>query len=196
MNEVWDESLTRDRLHRLRIPLDKPMEALSGGMRAQVALALALGKRPRILLLDEPVAALDPLARREFLASLAAAVADGDLTVVMSSHLLADLERVCDHLVLLAGARPVLCGEIEDLLASHKLLTAPARSTKGIEDAHDVIDASRTKRQVSLTVRLQGPLLDPSWDVDDLSLEDIVLAYLGQGAPGASGPLDLVEGIR
>ena len=104
MNPSWDAELTVDRLRSLRIPLDRPMESLSGGMRAQVALALALGKRPQLLLLDEPVAALDPLARHEFLASLAVAVADGGVTVLMSSHLLPDLERVCDHLVLIADA--------------------------------------------------------------------------------------------
>src|SRR4029077_4463733 len=92
MNDGWDDSRTRDRLRGLNIPFDRPMEALSGGMRAQVALALALGKRPEVLLLDEPVAALDPLARREFLSSLAAAVADGGVTVLLSSHLLPDLE--------------------------------------------------------------------------------------------------------
>ena len=93
MNPVWDDEIARERLRLLRIPFDRPIESLSGGMRAQVALALALGKRPRVLLLDEPVAALDPLARREFLSSLAGAVADGDLTVLLSSHLLPDLER-------------------------------------------------------------------------------------------------------
>jgi ABC-2 type transport system ATP-binding protein len=183
MNLVWDETLTRDRLRSLRIPLDRPIEALSGGMRAQVALALALGKRPRLLLLDEPVAALDPLARREFLASLASAVAEGDVTVLLSSHHQADHERVCDHLILIAGARPVICAEIDDLLTSHKLLRAPARDTTLIEREHGVVNRTRTPREVSLTVKLNGPIFDPSWQVDDLGLEDIVLAYLSHHAP-------------
>ncbi len=180
MNPVWDENLARDRLLSLRIPLDRPMEKLSGGMRAQVALALALGKRPRVLLLDEPVAALDPLARREFLASLAAAVVEGDVTVLMSSHLLPDLERVCDHLILLADSQPVICAEIDELLASHKLLSAPTRETSTIQRNHHIVTQTRTPREVTLTVKLNGPVLDPAWRVDDLSLEDIVLAYLGQ----------------
>jgi ABC-2 type transport system ATP-binding protein len=180
MNDVWDDVLTRERLLSLRIPLDRPMSALSGGMRAQVALALALGKRPRILLLDEPVAALDPLARRQFLGSLTAAVAEGDLTVLLSSHLLADLERVCDHLILMAGAQPVICAEIDDLVASHKLLTAGARDTTPIRRQHQIISESRTRREVALTVKLDGPVLDPAWEVHDLGLEEIVLAYLEQ----------------
>ena len=196
MNRVWDENLTQDRLRRLHIPLDRPIEALSGGMRAQVALALALGKRPRVLLLDEPVAALDPLARREFLESLAAAVAEGELTVVLSSHLLADLERVCDHLVLLAAGQPVVCSEIDDLLATHKLLTAPARPTDAIARQHRIIDGRRTPRQVCLTVRLNGPVLDPGWQVDDLSLEDIVLAYLAGRPPVEPIALNLMEDAR
>ncbi len=193
MNPVWDESLTREHLRRLRIPLDRPMEKLSGGMRAQVALALALGKRPRVLLLDEPVAALDPLARREFLSSLVGAVADGGVTVLLSSHLLPDLERVCDHLILIADARPVICAEIDDLLASHKLLTAPTRDTTAIEREHDVITRTRTPREVSLVVKLDGPVIDPGWRIDDLDLEAIVLAYLGQHVPA---PLDVVGGAR
>jgi ABC-2 type transport system ATP-binding protein len=196
LNAVWDEGLALDRLRSLDIPLDRPIQALSGGMRAQVALALALGKRPRLLLLDEPVAALDPLARREFLGSLAAAVAEGDLTIVMSSHLLADLERVCDHLVLMAGARPVIAAEIDDLLASHKLLTAPDRDTRAISRQHDVIAETRTPREVSLTVKLQGPLLEPGWEMHDLGLEDIVLAYLGRQRFDRERSLEVVEGIR
>ena len=124
MNPRWDASLVRARLAQLRIPLDQRVGTLSGGQRAQVALALALAKRPRLLLLDEPVAALDPLARRNFLATLTSAVADaeGDLTAVLSSHLVTDLERVCDHLILLAGSRVQLCGDIDSLLAEHKVL--------------------------------------------------------------------------
>jgi ABC-2 type transport system ATP-binding protein len=196
MNPVWDETLTRDRLRSLNIPLDRPMEALSGGMRAQVALALTLGKRPSVLLLDEPVAALDPLARRQFLGSLAAAVSEGGLTVLLSSHLLADLERVCDHLILVAGAQPVICAEIEDLLESHKVLVAPDRDTRAIERQHHVITETRTPREVALTVRLSGPVLDPAWEVHDLGLEDIVLAYLDQRAPVETDHVALAEGIR
>ncbi|MBW8825268.1 MAG: ABC transporter ATP-binding protein [Acidobacteria bacterium] len=180
LNPRWDGAATRDRLRRVNIPLERRIEALSGGMRAQVALALALGKRPRVLLLDEPVAALDPLARRDFLGTLTAAVADEDLTVLLSSHLLADLERVCDHLVLLSAGHLHLCADIEEIVAAHKVLTAPARETAALERDHHVIHVDRTPRQVSVLARMGiGPIED-GWHVEDVGLEEIVLAYLGR----------------
>jgi ABC-2 type transport system ATP-binding protein len=133
MNPRWDASLVRTQLTRLRIPLGQRVGTLSGGQRAQVALALTLAKRPRLLLLDEPVAALDPLARQNFLATLTAAVADGGggLTVVLSSHLVSDLERVCNHLILLAGSRVQLSGDIDTLLTEHKVLAGPGDDAAG-----------------------------------------------------------------
>jgi ABC-2 type transport system ATP-binding protein len=184
LNPTWDDEIARDRLRALGIPLDRAVRKLSGGMRAQVGLALALGKRPRVLLLDEPVAALDPLARREFLASLVGAVAERGMTVLLSTHLLPDLERVCDHLVLIADARPVLCADIDELLRSHKLLTG-ARSEASISALardHRIIQRADGGRDVRALVALDGPLLDTAWRVDDLDLEEIVLAYLGRDA--------------
>ena len=179
LNERWDAALVRRRLRSLGIPLDQRVGTLSGGQRAQVALALALAKHPRVLLLDEPVAALDPLARREFLSTLSEAVAEGGLTVMLSSHLVADLERVCDHLVVLADSRCVLASELDDVLGQHRLLTAPRRDTSAIEREHTVLRIEKTHRQVSLWTRLSGPVHDPAWEVTELSLEDIMLAYLG-----------------
>ena len=165
------------------------MGKLSGGQRAQVALALVLAKQPRLLLLDEPVAALDPLARRNFLGLLADAVAAGGLTVVLSSHLVADLERVCDHLIMLASSRVQLCGDIEDLLAEHVVLTGPSKDITAIERSQRVVQVIRTPRQTTLLVRLNGPVIDPAWAVDDANLEEIVLGYMSQDDPGYStGP--------
>jgi len=189
LNPRWDDAAGRERLRALRIPLEQKVGTLSGGQRAQVALALALAKRPRVLMLDEPVAALDPLARRGFLSTLAEAVADGDLTVILSSHLVADLERVCDHLVVLAESRTVLAAELEDVLASHRLLTGPRRDTTAIEREHTVLRSERTHRQVSLWVRLEGPLHDPNWQVEELNLEEIMLAYLGLGSSEPAEPV-------
>jgi ABC-2 type transport system ATP-binding protein len=185
LNPRWDAASARQRLTTLSIPLGQPVGTLSGGQRAQVALALMLAKRPRLLLLDEPVAALDPLARRHFLATLAEAVADGGLTVVLSSHLVADLERVCDHLILLAASRVQLCGDIDTVLAEHQVLIGPRKDTTAVEKAHTLVQAVRTARQTTLLIRRKGPLVDPAWEAADVGLEELVLGYMGQDAASA-----------
>ena len=182
LNPRWDEASARERLTSLGIPLGQAVGTLSGGQRAQVALSLTLAKQPRLLLLDEPVAALDPLARRQFLATLAEAVADGGLTVVLSSHLLADLERVCDHLILLAASRVQLYGDIDTLLAEHQVLVGPRKDTTAIERTHTLVHAVRTARQTTLLIRRSGPVIDPGWETADVGLEELVLGYMGQDA--------------
>jgi len=180
LNPRWDGASVRERLATLKIPLDQKVGTLSGGQRSQVALALTLAKRPRLLLLDEPVAALDPLARRNFLAILADAVAAGDLTVVMSSHLVADLERVCDHIIMLAASQVQLCGDIDTVLAEHQILVGPRKDTTAIERTHRVVQITRTPRQTTMLVRLNGPVIDPAFQASDVGLEELVLAYMGQ----------------
>jgi ABC-2 type transport system ATP-binding protein len=182
LNSRWDGAAVRHRLESLGIPLDQRAGTLSGGQRAQLALALTLAKRPRLLLLDEPVAALDPLARRQFLAHLAEAVADGGLTVVLSSHLVADLERTCDHLILLAASRVELCGDIDALLAEHQVLVGPRKDTTAIERDHTLVQAVRTARQTTLLIRRNGPVVDPAFEPVDVGLEELVLGYMGQQA--------------
>jgi ABC-2 type transport system ATP-binding protein len=189
LNRDWDAAAARARLAALRIPTNRPVATFSGGQRAQVGLSLVLAKRPQLLLLDEPMAALDPLARREFLASLTAAVADEGLSVVVSSHLLHDLERVCDHLILLAASRTQLCGDIDEMLAEHRTLVGPRRAANEIEPGLTVVKATETARQTRLLVRVDGPVLDPSWEVTEVGLEDIVLAYMEQEEAQAGGQL-------
>ncbi len=123
LNPSWDAALAADRIERLGVDPREKVGQLSGGQRAQVALTLAIAKRPELLILDEPVASLDPLARREFLDDLADVVADQHVSVVMSSHLVADLEHVCDHLVVLVASRVQLAGGINELLAEHRAAT-------------------------------------------------------------------------
>jgi ABC-2 type transport system ATP-binding protein len=181
MNRRWDGQLARKRLAALGIPPDRPVGKLSGGQRAQVALALALAKQPRLLLLDEPVASLDPLARREFLQALVGSVAESDTTVLLSSHLLADLERVCDYLIVLNSARVQLVGGVDELVASHRQLVGPRHNpSEPITGVAAVIKASHTDRQSTLLVRTDGPINDPQWTVHDMHLEDIILAYLAE----------------
>ena len=201
MNPRWDSESARARLGGLNIPLDRPVGTLSGGQRAQVALALTLAKRPRLLLLDEPLAALDPLARRNFLGSLAEAAADGSLTVVLSSHLIADIERVCDHLVLLAASRVQLCGDVETLLAQHRILTGPRKDTTAIARVHAIVQEDTTLRQTTLLVKLNGPVIDPAWAVEEPDLEEIVLGYMSQdqagyGAGRGNARLSAIAGDR
>jgi ABC-2 type transport system ATP-binding protein len=178
-----------ERVASLDIPLDRKVEGLSGGQRAQIALTLALAKRPALLLLDEPVANLDPLARREFLQLLVSAVAETQLTVVLSSHLITDLERVCDYLIVLNRGQVQVAGDIEDILETHRVLIGPARETSQIVGVGQIISSSMSERQSTLLVRTAGPIGDPAWDSLELSLEDIVLAYLAQpGARAFPGP--------
>jgi len=186
LNPRWDGESVRARLSRVRIPLDRSVGTLSGGQRAQVALALTLAKQPGLLLLDEPLAALDPLARQRFLGTLAEAAAGGGPTVVLSSHLIADIERVCDHLILLSESRVQLCGDIETLLAEHRILTGPRKDTTGIARTHAIVREDTTTRQTTLLVRLNGPVIDPAWAVDEANLEEIVLAYMSQDDPDYS----------
>ncbi len=182
LNASWDSELATKRLSELSIPLDRPVSKLSGGQRAQVALGLALAKKPNLLLLDEPVAALDPLARVDFLKSLAQAVTDanGELTVVMSSHLLADLERVCDHIIILASGETQLCDDIELVLKSHKLLIGK-RQEETSSDNYTVIQQTHSAKETTLLVRLNNPKFhDSHWHMRDVDIEEVVLAYMGQ----------------
>jgi ABC-2 type transport system ATP-binding protein len=182
LNPTWDDDAARERIDELDLPLGKKVRSLSGGQRAQVALTLALAKRPELLLLDEPVASLDPLARREFLQSVVEAVAEHELTVVLSSHILADLERVCDHLLILADGRTQLVGSIDEIVASHRLLTGPRDEVEEVARMHEVVRESHAERQTTLLVRADGHVYDSQWTVHELDLEEIVLAYLGQDA--------------
>lgn len=182
LNKVWDKAFVEKRLAELSIPLDRSVDKLSGGQRAQVALALALAKKPKVLLLDEPVAALDPLARVDFLSSLAQAVAEseGELTVVMSSHLLSDLERVCDHVIIVAAGKTQICDSIDNVLKNHRLLTGP-KNNKPRATNYTVIQETHSPRQTSLIVRLKGEKIsEPHFKSENVNIEEVVLAYMEQ----------------
>jgi ABC-2 type transport system ATP-binding protein len=182
LNPSWDDRVALARIDQLGLPLEQKVGKLSGGQQAQVALTLALAKRPQLLFLDEPVASLDPLARREFMQSVMEVVADTGMTVVLSSHIVADLERVCDHLVILSHAHTQLVGPIDEIIASHRLLTGARSDPAATARLHDVIRESHTERQTTLLVRSNGHVYDANWELHDVDLEEIVLAYLGHGA--------------
>ena len=180
MNPGWDQDLANRRIAQLGLDPGQKAGKLSGGQRAQLALTVAIAKRPRLLILDEPIASLDPLARREFLQSLMEFTAEHEVSVVMSSHLVSDLERVCDHLIVLVASRVQVAGDVDDLLATHSQLIGPRSHEADLPRDWHVISASHTDRQSTLLVRTSAAIDDPSWVVDKIGLEDLVLAYLSQ----------------
>jgi ABC-2 type transport system ATP-binding protein len=180
LNPGWDAALARKRIERIGLDPRQRAGKLSGGERAQLALTLGIAKRPELLILDEPAASLDPLARREFLQDLMEIVAEHGLSVILSSHLVADLERVCDYLIVLAGSRVLIAGDVDELLETHLLLSGARRDPSSLPLGQEVIKASHTDRQSTLTIRTSVPVLDPAWTVSRLSLEDLVLAYMSQ----------------
>jgi ABC-2 type transport system ATP-binding protein len=192
MNPGWDASLAGKRIEQLGLDPAQKAGKLSGGQRAQLALTLALAKRPQLLILDEPIASLDPLARREFLQILMEATAEQELSVVMSSHLVADLERVADYLIVLVGSRVQVDGETDELLASHHLLTGPRTDRSALPAGAQVVTESHTDRQSTFLVRSSEPVHDPGWVSDSVDLEDLVLAYMGSAMSARTA----LEGTR
>jgi ABC-2 type transport system ATP-binding protein len=184
LNPRWDGDQASRRIEQFGLDPRQRAGSLSGGQRAQLALTLAIAKRPDLLLLDEPVASLDPLARREFLQGLMETVAEDGTSVVLSSHLVNDIERVCDYLIVLTGSRVRIAGEISELLASHHQLSGPRRDPATLPGSQEVITESHTGRQTTLLIRTTEPVQDPAWTVRPVSLEDLVLAYMSR--PGDS----------
>jgi ABC-2 type transport system ATP-binding protein len=176
MNATWDEPLARELLPG--VPSTRRVAALTAGERARLALALALGKRPQLLLLDEPFARLDPLAGREFLGMLMDGVAETHSSVVIASHVVADIERVCDHIVLLSDGAVRLEGNVDELLGTHRLLTGVRRPMGQIHGVERIVRERHSGRQLTLLVRTDGPVLDPTWSVDEIHLAELLLAYM------------------
>jgi ABC-2 type transport system ATP-binding protein len=187
LNANWDQELARRRIDQLGLDLRQKAGSLSGGQRAQLALTMAIAKQPALLLLDEPVASLDPLARREFLQGLMEIVAGHGVSVVLSSHLIADLERVCDYLVLLVASHVRLAGEVAGLLATHQRLSGPRRDPRSLPSGHEVVEQSHTDKQSTFLVRTDQPILDPAWTVRPVTLDELVLAYMGQAQNPSPG---------
>lgn len=178
MNPSWDDGAARDRIAAAEVPLNRRAGKLSGGQRAQVALALAVAKRPRVLLLDEPLAALDPLARREFLKSLLDSATATGMTVLLSSHLIGELARVCDHLVVIRDGQVRLAGELDELLAAHRWVSGSAEATDRLPADVTVLSRASHQRHTTLLVRTGQPLLNPALTCEPVDLEGLVMAYL------------------
>jgi ABC-2 type transport system ATP-binding protein len=182
LNPGWDGPLAERRIEQLGLDRRQRAGSLSGGQRAQLALTLAIAKRPELLVLDEPVASLDPLARSEVLQGLMEVVADRGISVVLSSHVIGDLEQVCDYLVVVVASHVQLSGDVGDLLASHRLLSGPQRAAAELRAKHEVIAESNANgHTTTLLTRADGAILDPKWMAKPVTLGDLVLAYMSRG---------------
>jgi len=192
LNPRWDNGVAKQRIEEIDLDGHQRVGSLSGGQRAQLALTLAIAKRPELLILDEPVASLDPLARREFLKSLSEIVSEHGVSVVLSSHLVADLERVCDYVVVLVASRVQVAGGIDELLLSHHCITGPRRELDNLPTGTQVIESRHADGQSTFLVRGANLIVDPEWTIEKSNLEDIVLAYMGYSDAG-TGSVTLKE---
>ena len=180
LNRVWDDERAKRWLRRFDIPLDRACGRLSGGQQAHVSFAVAVGSRPSVLLLDEPLSNLDPLARRDVTQELLGEVADTGMTVLLSTHVVAELGGVADHLLLLSRGSLLVDSDADDLLTQHLYYVGPRASEPPCDG--EVVKASHSKSQSSFLVRV-GPADEPvsvaaPWTTRPVSLEDLVIAYL------------------
>jgi ABC-2 type transport system ATP-binding protein len=189
MNPAWDAGMATARMEALDVPLNRKVKALSGGQQAQVALAMALAKRAPLLVLDEPVASLDPVARLEFMREVMAQVADGDLTVIIASHVVSELERFCDWLVVLTHGHVQLAGPVDGLLDEHRMLTVP-RVTPDADLPGTIIHRDDSDRHSLVLLRTSpatpGAGAHPDWRAETVGVEELVMAYLLRPTKGAN----------
>ena len=189
LNWRFDQASAEARLAELGIPLKRKAGSLSGGQQAQLALTLALARRPRLLVLDEPVAMLDPIARHDFMATVLTAAVDDGVSVLLSSHVLVELERVADYLILLSRGRVQVAGDVDEILASHRVLTGPAAEADRYAE-RPVVHVRRGEVQAHLLVRATADdRIPPGWETHPVGLEELALAYLREpGAAALPGP--------
>jgi ABC-2 type transport system ATP-binding protein len=194
LNRRFDQDYAEHRLGELGVPLRRKAGKMSGGQQAQLALTLALARRPQLLVLDEPMAMLDPIARHDFMATVMKAATEGGVSVVLSSHVLAELERVADYLVLVSHGSVQLAGEVKDLLATHRMLTGPASESERYTRQWNIVHASSAASQVRLLVRYDGTSnpVPPGWEARAVTLEELTMAYLRE--PGAATLPDPARG--
>jgi ABC-2 type transport system ATP-binding protein len=194
LNPSWDPALAERRIAQVGLDPGQKAGRLSGGQRAQLALTVAAAKRPELLILDEPAAALDPLARHGFLDNLMEFVAELGASAVLSSHLLGDVERVCDYLVVLCDSRVQIAGDVGDLLAGHRRIIAPRGELDRLPTGIGTVWIEHTRQTSRAVVRTPGPLPDLPWTVEDVELEDLVLAYMNRAVGAPTGDVEAPAG--
>ncbi|ANN17110.1 ABC transporter ATP-binding protein [Amycolatopsis orientalis] len=182
MNPGWDQALAERRIRQVGLNPAQKAGQLSGGQRAQLALTIAAAKRPDLLIFDEPAAALDPLARRGFLRNLMEFVIELGASAVLSSHLLDDIEQVCDYLIVLCDSRVQVAGDVRDLLTGHARLVGPRGGLDRLPLGVEVIRTEHNGHYSHAIVRMDtaaGPLPYPP---EPVSLQELVLAYMSRAA--------------
>jgi ABC-2 type transport system ATP-binding protein len=191
LNRHFDQGYAETRLNELGIPLKRKAGKLSGGQQAQLALTLALARQPRLLVLDEPMAMLDPLARHDFMARVMTAMAEDGVSVVLSSHVLAELERVADYLILVSRGRVQVAGEVGELLARHRVLTGPTDEAERFMERPGVVHAWYDSGRPHVLVKTDESTdpVPPGWEMHPVGLEELALSYLRDpGAAALPGP--------
>lgn len=194
LNPGWDQKAAENIVRAGNVPFEAKIGTLSGGQRTRVAFAVAFGKRPDLLLLDEPMSDLDPLVRHELMGTLLAEAAEHGTTVLMSTHMLAELENTCDYLLVIADGGLRMAGEVDELLTAHTLLTGVCSDGQAPPDLarHTVIETRTSGRQFTALIRPDGPVSGP-WQADSPNLEELLLAYLrSPQAPSLISPTSQV----
>ncbi len=181
INPAWDSDLATRNLDHLDIDLESRVQDLSGGQRAQVALALCFAKRPELVLLDEPAADLDPVARQDLLQNIAELFADNEASVLMATHAIADVAAICDYVVILSKSQVVLSEDLDYVLESHRFLSRSADDGVSVPRGAVVLEERRATREVTYLVRLAMPLEPDGWRIERPTLDEIAIAYLRSG---------------
>ena len=178
INPSWDVDFAVRHLSLLDIDVESRVRELSGGQRAQVALAVCFAKRPELVLLDEPAAALDPVARQDLLQNITELFADNEGSVLMSTHAIDDVAAICDYVIILSKARIVLSEDLDFVLESHRYLSRGVDDGVPVPRGATVLEERRTTREVTYLVRLAMPLERDGWRIERPTLNEIVIAYL------------------
>ncbi len=198
LNPGWDQRAAEQIVRAGNVPMDAKVGTLSGGQRTRVAFALAFGKRPDVLLLDEPMSDLDPLVRHELMTTLMAEAAEHGTTVLMSSHMLSELESVCDFLLVISGGGLRVAGDVDEIRSAHLLLQGVADGGAGVPAElarHTVIEYRTSGRQATALIRPDGPVGD-QWQSHSPQLEELLLAYLrSPHVPPLISPVAQIPGV-
>jgi ABC-2 type transport system ATP-binding protein len=184
MNRIFDRHMAERRLADLGTLTQKKVGGLSLGQQAQISLTLALARHPKLLILDEPLARLDPIARHDFMRLVLDAALEEGVSVLFSSHVVSELEQVADHLIILTEGRVRIAESIEAFLDRHTILIGPVEELEDLRRQCVVLDVRRAGRQAQVLACWSGPRgpVPVGWEANDPQLEELVLAYLSRPA--------------